>query len=1028
MTKQALFQKLASWVMLAALLSGLLVGTTPAAQAASPDIVISQVYGGGGNTGAPLLNDYVELFNRGTSAVSLAGWSIQYASATGTGNFGGTSAQITELPAITVQPGQYILVQEASGGANGVALPTPDVTDASPINMSATGGKVVVARTNVTLGCNGGSTPCPPEALALIVDLVGWDGANYFETAPAPATSATSAIFRANNGCVDTDNNAADFALGAPAPRNSASAFFSCTVVLPTDPGGMGAAAPASLFAGESSLLTVAVTPGDNPPSTGLNVSGDLTAIGGSAAQSFFDDASNGDAVAGDNVFSFLAAVDAATTAGAKTLPFSIGDAEGRSGSGTISLTVQPPLTSIHTIQGAAHLSPLAGLLVTTEGIVTARARNGFYMQEVNPDGDEATSEGLFIFTLTAPPVVVGDFVRVTGTVKEFRPGGSGGLNNLTTTEIDNPGRTVTVLSSGNPLPAATVVGLGGRMPPSAVIEDDVTGSVEDSGVFDPASDGIDFYESMEGMWLQVNNAVATGPTNSFGEISVIGDNGSWASERTNRGGIVIQPGDFNPERIILDDTLISTPRINTGDFITETLGVLDYSFGNFKLYVTATPAAKDNGLAQEVAPGGPEYQLAVATFNVENLDALDAQTKFDDLAELVVNHLLSPDILTLEEIQYNNGPLNDSVVDADQTLARLIAAIQAAGGPLYDYRQINPVDDQDGGEPGGNIRVGFLFNPARVSFVDRPGGDSTSAVSVVAGVDGPELSFSPGRIDPLNVAFDDSRKPLVGEFLFRGNRVFVVANHFNSKGGDTPLFGRYQPPVLNSEVQRLLQAQLVHDFSASLFAIDPNASLIVLGDLNDFEFSAPLNLLKGGILNALIETLPVAERYTYVYDGNSQTLDHILVSNRLLGVPFSYDVLHVNAEFNAQVSDHDPQVAYVCTDRTPPAVSVSLSRKFLWPPDHKLYKVVATVTASDNADPAPLIELVSVTSNEPDDGLGDGDTPGDIVILNDYTFLLRAERAGVGSGRIYTITYRVTDACGNAAEQSAIVRVTNKK
>ncbi|MCI0518741.1 MAG: lamin tail domain-containing protein [Chloroflexi bacterium] len=1028
MTKQAGFNRLASLLMLAAMLAGLLTGAAPTARAASPDIVISQVYGGGGNTGAPLLNDYVELFNRGTAAVSLAGWSIQYASATGTGNFGGTSTQITELPAITVQPGQYVLVQEASGGANGVPLPTPDVTDATPINMSSTGGKVVVARTNVSLGCNGGSTPCPPEALALIVDLVGWDGANFFETAPAPATSSATAIFRANNGCVDTDNNAADFALGAPAPRNTASAFFSCVVVLPTDPTGVGAAAPASLFAGESSLLTVTVTPGDNPPSTGLSVSGDLSAIGGGAAQSFFDDASNGDVTAGDNVFSFLATVDAATTAGAKTLPFSISDAEGRSGSGAISLTVQPPLISIHDIQGAAHLSPMNAVLVSTQGIVTARARNGFYMQETAPDADEATSEGLFVFTLTAPPVSVGDFVLVTGTVKEFRPGGSGGLNNLTTTEIDNPGRTVTVLSNGNPLPPATVIGLGGRMPPTAVIEDDVTGSVEDSGVFDPAFDGIDFYESMEGMFVQVNNAVATGPTNNFGEISVIGDGGSWAGQRTNRGGIVVQPGDFNPERLILDDTLFSTPRVNTGDTITETLGVMDYSFGNFKLYVTATPAYADNGLAQEVAPGGPEYQLAVATFNVENLDALDAQTKFDELAELVVNHLLSPDILALEEIQDNNGPLNDAVVDADQTLARLIAAIQAAGGPLYEYRQINPVDDQDGGEPGGNIRVGFLFNPARVSFVDRAGGDSTSAVSVVAGASGPELSFSPGRIDPLNVAFDDSRKPLAGEFLFRGDRVFVVANHFNSKGGDTPLFGRYQPPVLNSEVQRLLQAQAVHDFAAALFALDPDANLVVLGDLNDFEFSAPLTLLKGGILNALIETLPVAERYTYVFNGNSQTLDHILVSNRLLGVPFGYDVLHVNAEFSAQVSDHDPQVAYVCADNTAPALSVKLSRSFLWPPDHKLYKVIATVTASDNADPAPLIELVSVTSNEPDDGLGDGDTPNDIVIEDDFTFWLRAERAGVGSGRVYTITYRATDACGNSTLQSAIVRVTNKK
>ncbi len=144
--------------------------------------------------------------------------------------------------------------------------------------------------------------------------------------------------------------------------------------------------------------------------------------------------------------------------------------------------------------------------------------------------------------------------------------------------------------------------------PPTTVIEDDATGDVETSGVFDPASDGIDFYESLEGMLVQVNDAVAVGPTSDFGsnrEIPVVVDNGANAGVRTARGGIVIQPADFNPERIILNDWIAggpTLPPVNVGDsFPGATVGVMDYSFGNFKLQVISLPPLSDNGLQQEV-------------------------------------------------------------------------------------------------------------------------------------------------------------------------------------------------------------------------------------------------------------------------------------------------------------------------------------------------------------------------------------------------------------------------------------------
>ncbi|MGH3006462.1 MAG: Ig-like domain-containing protein [Gaiellaceae bacterium] len=571
--------------------------------------------------------------------------------------------------------------------------------------------------------------------------------------------------------------------------------------------------------------------------------------------------------------------------------------------------TIGPP-TRIHEIQGAAHISPLEGERASrVPGIVTAKSSNGFYFQDPAPDADPATSDGLFVFgSSAAATVAVGDAVEVSGDVAEFRPGGSGSTN-LTTTELTSPA--VTVLSSGNALPAPTVIGAGGRVPPTEVIDNDSSGSVETSGVFDPAEDGIDFYESLEGMHVQVNDAVAVGPRNAFGEIPVLGDGGSLAGIRTARGGIVIRPNDFNPERIILDDTLTATPVVDVADgFTTPAVGVMDYSFGNFKFNITAPLVAVDGGLAREVTAAPRDQEIAMATYNVENLDPGDGPA-FARHADLILNHLRAPDLIAIEEVQDNDGQTDSGTTDASVTWNMLIAAIQAAGGPLYDYRQIDPLDNQDGGAPGSNIRVGFLFRTDRgLSVIDRPGGDATTATTVIDHPSGPRLSASPGRIEPGSPAFEETRKSLVAEFRARGKKIFAIVNHFSSKGGDQPLFGRFQPPMRFTEVARHQQAQVVNDFVDELLAADPNANVVVLGDINDFEFSETVDLLKGGVLVNLMDTLPKEERYSYVFEGNSQVLDQTLVSGNLSRFPFEYDVVHVNSEFADQASDHEPQVA----------------------------------------------------------------------------------------------------------------------
>jgi predicted extracellular nuclease len=185
---------------------GFLIVPGSAVATGSTSLAISEVYGGGGNSSAPYTNDFIELRNRGSSSVSLSGWSVQYASATG------SSWSVTALPAVTVPAGGYFLVQEASGGVNGSPLPTPDAT--GTIALAAGAGKVALVSSAVAL-----SGTCP----AGLVDLAGYGGtASCFEgSAAAPAPSNTLSDQRAGNGITDTDDNAADFSTAAPAPQNS---------------------------------------------------------------------------------------------------------------------------------------------------------------------------------------------------------------------------------------------------------------------------------------------------------------------------------------------------------------------------------------------------------------------------------------------------------------------------------------------------------------------------------------------------------------------------------------------------------------------------------------------------------------------------------------------------------------------------------------------------------------------------------------------------------------------------------------
>ncbi|MFC7306622.1 endonuclease/exonuclease/phosphatase family protein [Streptomyces monticola] len=568
----------------------------------------------------------------------------------------------------------------------------------------------------------------------------------------------------------------------------------------------------------------------------------------------------------------------------------------------------------VHDIQGTTRLSPLAGEQVTeVPGTVTGvrgYGSRGFWIQDTAPDADTATSEGVFVFTgSTTPTVKPGDAVLVSGTVTEYVPGGASS-GNQSLTQITKP--TVTVESSGNPVPQPQRIDAAAV--PSAYAPD---GDAADGGSINklplaPDKYALDFYESLEGMNVSVGTSRVVGATDPYHElwITVKPD-----EHRNRRGGTVY--GSYtaqNTGRLQIQSLAPVAekpfPKANVGDVLTGTTeGPLDFNqFGGYTLTARTLGTVTDKRLAREKTRKQSSGELAVATYNVENLDPKDPQEKFDALAEAVVTNLASPDVLALEEIQDNNGATNDGTVAADETLKKFTAAIEAAGGPAYDWRSVDPQNNKDGGEPGGNIRQVFLFNPDRVSFKDRPGGDATTATDVVRSGGRAALTHSPGRIAPADPAWADSRKPLAGEFTFRGRTVFVIANHFGSKGGDEGLTSHHQPPNRSSETKRLQQAKAVNTFVRKIQKVQKNADVVVLGDINDFEFSATTKALTdGGALTAAVKSLPRSERYSYVYQGNSQVLDQILTSPAV--GDFAYDSVHINAEFAQQNSDHDPQV-----------------------------------------------------------------------------------------------------------------------
>lgn len=575
---------------------------------------------------------------------------------------------------------------------------------------------------------------------------------------------------------------------------------------------------------------------------------------------------------------------------------------------------------AIFEIQGASHLSPLVDELVKTMGIVTAVAGDGFYVQDATGDGDDTTSDGVFVFTGGAPGVLAGDEVSIVGTVTEFVPGGSG-TDNLSVTNISNV-LAVDIISSGNALPAAIVIGAGGRLPPTEYVVNpaELPINLRDAAdlatyAFDISVNGADFYESLEGQLVTIQNAQAVSGTSRFGEIFVVADQGAGATGVNARGGLQLGQGDVNPERIQIDDDLLgfgSLPNVSLGDLLGDVTGVVDYNFGNFEVLATAAPTHTPVAFTPEVTTlAGEGGFLTIASFNVLNLDPNDADGstdvangQFDAIAAQIVNNLATPDIIGLQEIQDGNGSATGEL-SAAATLQTLIDAIVAAGGPQYEFFEVAPdTEFSTGGQPGGNIRNAYLYDPTRVSLDASKSFALTPAVLTAAGA-APDT-------------FDGTRTPLLATFDFNGQQVQIINNHFSSRGGSGPVFGAIQPFDVGGEAERLAQAAAVNAVVDSLRSNDPDANIVVLGDFNDFEFGTTQAVVNGSsdgeqiLFNQAFDIGADEDRFSFVFEGNSQLLDQFLVTANL-DDRTEFDVLQLNAGvLTGGASDHNPLLGQI--------------------------------------------------------------------------------------------------------------------
>ena len=566
---------------------------------------------------------------------------------------------------------------------------------------------------------------------------------------------------------------------------------------------------------------------------------------------------------------------------------------------------VAKEVANIGEIQGESHLSPLQGKKVKFSNVVvTKKDKKGFYVQDLAPDNNEKTSDAVYV--VSKEKVEKGDKLSIEGIVTEGYGDGYADKDrtDLSTTQITN----ATITKEGTAaLPEA--IDISKKMPKDNVDNDGLT-------EFEPNEDAIDYWESLEGMLVKVTKPRVLGPQ-YHSEIYVLPSDYKGKPLNNAQGLSLNADYKVNTEiiPILLDQR---TYRAKAKDYFESDIsGVVTYTYGGYKVFtpVSELPKKKDGNLQREKSTILPhEDKLTIASYNIENFSANPdkketPEEKVEKIAKSFINEIYNPDIISLIEVQDNNGGIDDGTVDGRQSGERLAKKIKELGGKEYKYTEVAPVNNVDGGKPGANIRVAFLYNPERVKLIGE-----AAASNEAAKFENGHLVKNPARITPESPAFSSVRKSLAAEFEFKGEHVVVIANHLKSKRGDNSVWGKTQPAVEVSQPARVEQAKIINEFVKSGLAQNPDLKFVLTGDFNDYEFSNTLKAIEGNELVNLMKNHTKEDRYSYFYRGNNQSLDNIVVSKNILDRTV-FDAVHVNSSFmeeDGRASDHDPLVAQI--------------------------------------------------------------------------------------------------------------------
>ncbi|CDG84590.1 ExeM/NucH family extracellular endonuclease [Janthinobacterium agaricidamnosum] len=859
---------------------------------AASDVVISQVYGGGGNTGALYKNDFIEIFNRGPLPVDVSNWSVQYSSATG------STWQVTALPNRILQAGQYLLVQQAKGAGGTDDLPAPDAIGA--IAMSGTTGKVALSNGKTALsGAN-------PSGAALL-DLVGFGTAGGFEGSVAPAPSNTSAILRAGNGCIDSDDNGADFSTGPAAPRNSASPLHAC-----------GAAVAHPIIAVCPASLALALGSGGTAALSASDVDG---IVNGAAITS--------PAVAGISLANFVAAgvagdsasvsltVAANVAAGNYPVRVNFTNDQAQSKSCQVDVSVQGLSGISHTIpqiQGNGPASPYANQVHTTEGVLTLKVGTGFFIQDPSGDGDSSTSDGLFVYTgSTLTSAQPGDLVRVTGTVFEYTPAGSSRsyteLKDVTAILTRSSGHSIT--PTNIQLPNANLAQFEGMLvrfsQPLTVSQNAFLGSRGE---------------------LTLSSLRREVPTNRH----PAGSPEAVALAATNESGI-----------IVLDDGIFVTPTVipyigqdgtvRNGDTVANLTGVVDFgAIGGggaaYKLQPTLAPVfSRDNprSAAPSIAPGN----VTVASANVLNFFTTftNGNNVFGQTGQACTLGSSS---------SKSNCRGADNLNEFNRQRDKIVAELKAIDADVVGLMEI-----QNNGETAVSYLVEQLnaaIGSVSYAYVPKPASTGTDAIRVA-------MIYKPSKVGLVGGALTDTdainnRPPMAQTFrAANGEKFSLIVNHLKSKGSCPSGAGG---DADNGDSQgcwnatRVGQAQrLVNSFVPQVVAAANDPDVLIIGDLNSYGAEDPINaIVSAGFVNQLERYVrPDGMPYSFVFGGLSGYLDHALASAALSPQVSGASEWHINAD-EPQVIDYNtdnkPQdlynaLPYRASDHDPVVISLNL-------------------------------------------------------------------------------------------------------